>query len=121
MVFAYDSEMSLQAATELVNTASDPDTLTAVADLDDFLGRYRFTGRHERTEAELAAVRDLRPRLRALLLAERDDAVALVNEILAEVTLRPELVRTRTSTGTCTRSTMTTRSWTGSRSRPRWR
>ena len=93
MVFAYDSEMSLQAATELVNTASEPDTLTAVADLDGFLGRYRYTGRHERTLAELEAVRDLRPRLRTLLLAERDDAVALVNEILAEVTLRPALVR----------------------------
>ena len=49
MVFAYDSELSLQAATELVNTAAEPDTLTTVADLDDFLSRYRFTGRHERT------------------------------------------------------------------------
>jgi predicted RNA-binding Zn ribbon-like protein len=93
MVFAYDSEMSLQSATELVNTASTPDTLTDVADLDDFLRRYQYTGRHERTRAELESVRDLRPRLRTLLLAERDDAVALVNEILAEVTLRPEVVR----------------------------
>ena len=121
MVFAYDSELSLQAATELVNTAAEPDTLTTRADLDDFLSRYRFTGRHDRTEAELAAVRDLRPRLRALLLAERDDAVGLVNEILAEVTLRPGWCATRSSTGTCTRSTTTTRWRTGSRSRPRWR
>jgi predicted RNA-binding Zn ribbon-like protein len=64
MVFAYDSEMSLQSATELVNTASTPDTLTDVADLDDFLRRYQYTGRHERTRAELESVRDLRQRLR---------------------------------------------------------
>ena len=93
MVFAYDSEMSLQAAVELVNTASTPDTLTAVADLDDFLRRYGTPAATSAPGPSWTAVRDLRPRLRALLLAERDDAVALVNEILAEVTLRPELVR----------------------------
>ena len=93
MVFAYDSEMALQSAVELVNTASDPDTLTTVAALDEYFTRWRYTGRHERTRAELDAVRVLRPRLRELLLAERDDAVELVNAMLAEVTLRPRLVR----------------------------
>lgn len=93
MVFAYDSEMALQTAVELVDTASEPDTLTTVAALDDFVARWRFTGRHERTRAELEAVRSLRPRLRTLLLAERDTAVALVNQMLAGVQMRPELVR----------------------------
>ena len=93
MVFAYDSEMALQAAVELVNTAEEPDTLTAVADLDAFHARWRYTGRHERTRAELDAVRELRPRLRELLNTDRDRAVELVNGLLAEVTLRPELVR----------------------------
>ena len=93
MVFAYDSEMALQSAVELVNTASEPDTLSTVAALDEYLTRWRYTGRHERSRAELDAVRALRPRLRVLLLAERDDAVELVNEMLAEVTLRPRLVR----------------------------
>jgi predicted RNA-binding Zn ribbon-like protein len=93
MVFAYDSEMALQSAVELVNTASEPDTLTTVAALDEYFTRWRYTGRHERTRAELAAVRAMRPRLRELLLAERDDAVELVNAMLAEVTLRPQLVR----------------------------
>jgi len=93
MVFAYDSEMALQAAVELVNSASEPDTLTSVAALDDFFCRWRYTGRHERTRAELDSVRALRPRLRDLLLAERDDAVELVNGMLAEVSLRPRLVR----------------------------
>jgi predicted RNA-binding Zn ribbon-like protein len=93
VVFAYDSEMSLRSAVELVNTASDPDTLTSVADLDAFYSRWRYTGRHERTRAELEEVRGLRPRLRALLVADRDQAVELVNELLSEVTLRPALVR----------------------------
>ncbi len=93
MVFAYDSEMALQSAVELVNSAAEPDTLTTVATLDEYFVRWRYTGRHERTRAELDEVRALRPRLRALLLAERDDAVDLVNGMLGEVTLRARLVR----------------------------
>lgn len=93
MVFAYDSEMSLQSAVELVNSAEDPDTLDAVADLDDFWSRWRYTGRHDRTRAELEQVRALRARLRALLLAPRDEAVELVNAALSEVSFRPALVR----------------------------
>lgn len=93
MVFAYDSEMALRAAVELANTAEEPDTLTTVADLDEFLGRWRYTGRRDRTRAELDAVRAVRPRLRALLTAERDEAAGLLNSLLAEVTLRPQMVR----------------------------
>jgi predicted RNA-binding Zn ribbon-like protein len=93
MVFAYDSEMALQSAVELVNSAEEPDTVTTVAELDAFLSRWSYTGRRDRTRAELDAVRAVRPRLRGLLLADRDHAVALVNRILEEVTLRPQLVR----------------------------
>lgn len=93
MVFAYDSQIALRSAVELVNTAEAPDTLTAVADLDEFYARWCYTGRHERTRSELDAVRDLRPLLRELLVADRDTAVGLVNQRLAEVTLRPALVR----------------------------
>jgi predicted RNA-binding Zn ribbon-like protein len=93
MVFAYDSEVALQSAVELVNSAEEPDTLTTVAELDAFLGRWSYSGRRERTRAELDAVRAVRPRLRALLTAERDDAVELLNGMLEEVTLRPQLVR----------------------------
>lgn len=93
MVFAYDSEMALQSAVELVNTGENPDGLASVADLDEFYDRWRYTGRHERTRAELESVRALRPRLRALLTADRDAAVDLVNAMLGEVSLRPQLVR----------------------------
>ena len=86
--------MSLQAAVTLVNTEDDDeDTLTTVEDLDAFYDHFEYTGRHDRDQAELDAVRRLRPRLRTLLSAGRDDAVELVNEMLAAERAVPRLVR----------------------------
>lgn len=93
MLFAYDTETNLAAAVVLANSAQDPDTLTSVAELDAFYAEYGYTGRHDRTRAELDQVRALRPRLRALLTADRDQAAELVNEILAENSALPRLVR----------------------------
>lgn len=93
MVFAHDTEESLLAAVALVNSAESPGTLTTVAELGAFYDRFDYTGRHDRTRAELDQVRDLRPRLRALLLADRDEAVRMVNEILSEARAVPQLVR----------------------------
>jgi predicted RNA-binding Zn ribbon-like protein len=85
--------MALQAAATLANSALEPDTLTEVADLDALFREYQYTGRHERTLAELDAVRAVRPRLRALLAADRDTAVQMVNDMLAEARAVPRLVR----------------------------
>jgi predicted RNA-binding Zn ribbon-like protein len=85
--------MAMQAAVTLVNTAEPPDALTSVADLDAFFDRFEYSGRHDRDQAELAAVRRLRPRLRALLTAERDDAVDMVNQMLRENRALPQLMR----------------------------
>lgn len=93
MPFTHDTEVSLQAAVALVNTAEPPDTLESVADLDEFFATYEYTGRHERTRGELDAVRALRPALRELLVADRDNAVDLVNAMLAEAGALPQLVR----------------------------
>jgi hypothetical protein len=93
MAFAHDTEVSLQAAVTLVNSGVDPDTLTSLAELDAFYARFDYTGRRDGDEAELDAVRRLRPRLRTLLTAERDDAVAIVNAMLAEAKAVPRLVR----------------------------
>jgi len=93
MVFAHDTAMSLQAAVELVNTASEPDTLQTVADLDEFYSRFQYTGRHQRTRAELDEVRALRAELRSLFTASREDAVGMVNRMLAEAGAVPQLVR----------------------------
>ena len=93
MVFTHDTELALQAAVTLANSGLEPDTLTTVADLDLVWDSYDYTGRHDRTRAELDAVRALRPRLRALLTADRDAAVELVNAMLSEARAVPRLVR----------------------------
>ena len=85
--------MALQAAVALVNSAEPPDTLTSVLELDAFFDRYEYTGRHERTRAELDEVRELRSRLRELLTADRDRAAVIVNGMLAETHAVPQLVR----------------------------
>ena len=93
MVFADDTELALQAAVTLANSALEPDTLTTVAELDEVWDEFQYSGRHDRTRAELDAVRALRPRLRQLLTADREGAVELVNQMLAEARAVPQLVR----------------------------
>ncbi|MVU83987.1 RNA-binding protein [Nocardia sp. ET3-3] len=93
MIFTDDTVASMAAAVELVNSAEDPDTLTEIAQLDEFFVKHAYTGSHARTNAELAAVRAQRAPLRRLLLADRDTAVELVNAILAEHRAVPRLVR----------------------------
>lgn len=93
MTFAHDTAVSLQTAAALANSALAPDTLTTLADLDAFYAEWEYTGRRDRTLAELDEVRALRPRLRKLLLAERDQAVDGVNRMLREGSALPQLVR----------------------------
>ncbi|MDI6909699.1 CGNR zinc finger domain-containing protein [Nocardioides sp.] len=93
MPFTHDTEVSLQAAVILANSGLDPDTLTRVADLDAFYAEFEYTGRHDRDRAELDAVRAIRPALYELLTADRDQAVGIVNEMLAEAAAVPRLVR----------------------------
>ena len=93
MRFAYDTEQALLSAVDLVNSAAPPDTLTTIEELDDFYTRFGYTGRRDRTRAELDDVRAIRPRLRELLTADRDGAVELVNEMLATAQAVPRLVR----------------------------
>jgi len=93
VVFTHDTETSLLAAVALVNTAAEPDTLTTPEELESFLDEHEFTGTRLYSEAELDLVRDLRPRLRALLTSERDQAAGLVNDLLGEEHALPQLVR----------------------------
>lgn len=85
--------MALQAAVALVNSAEEPESLATVDDLEDLFTRFGYTGRHDADEAELEEVRGVRPRLRALLVADRDRAVQLLNAMLAEAQAVPRLVR----------------------------
>jgi predicted RNA-binding Zn ribbon-like protein len=93
MRFAHDTEVSLQAAVTLANSAEPPDTLDTVDALDEFYAEFEYTGRRDGDDAELAAVRALRPALRELLTSDRDRAVELVNEMLADAGALPQLVR----------------------------
>lgn len=93
MLFAHDTEASLVAAVELVNSAEEPDTLTEIAHLDEFFVRHLYSGARTHDEAELAAVRALRAPLRRLLTSDRDTAVRLVNDTLATYHAVPQLVR----------------------------
>lgn len=93
MAFAHDTEAALLAAVELVNSAEEPDTMTTSDQLAEFFGRHDYTGKLDGGDAELDAVRALRPELRALLTSSRDDAVPIVNRLLAEADALPQLVR----------------------------
>jgi len=93
VVFTHDTEVALQAAVALVNSAESPDTLTTVDELAEWFTEYSFTGRRDADEDELEGVRALRPVLRELLTSDRDDAAEIVNAMLAEAAAVPRLVR----------------------------
>jgi len=99
MVFTHDSDVSLQGAAGLVNTMAgsvpgdfDVDRLVTREQLDDFVREWRWTGGRTHDDAELKAVRALRPRLRALWLMDEDAAVVTVNALLSEAEALPRLV-----------------------------
>lgn len=93
MDFTHDTVVALQAAAALVNSSREPDTLAEIADLDTLWAEFAYSGRRDGDADELDAVRALRPVLRELLTAERDDAVGMVNTMLAEAGAVPRLVR----------------------------
>lgn len=93
MNFTDDTAEALRAAVWLANSAESPDTLETLADEATFLAEFPYSGRLDRDAAELAALRAARPRLRAMLLAPRDEMAEHVNTTLAEAHLAPRLVR----------------------------
>lgn len=70
--------------------AEDLDSLPALL---AFYERWGYTGSEPRSAKDVTDVLDIRARLRALLTAQRDDAVAIINEILREQAALPQLVR----------------------------
>ena len=94
MLFAHDTEMALQAAAALVNTAADDvEELPDVASLDAFVTEWGWTGSRRRSRAELDEVRALRPGLHQLWELGEDEVVAQVNRMLREAGALPQLVR----------------------------
>jgi len=93
MAFAHDTAAALAATAALVNTAGrGGEQLPDVAALDRFLRTHGWTGRHDRTEAELRSVRALRPRLRRLWYEDEHGVVEIVNQMLRDARALPQLI-----------------------------
>jgi predicted RNA-binding Zn ribbon-like protein len=94
MAFTHDTELSLSATAALVNTGRAPvEEMPDVASLDQFIADWEWTGSRTHDEAELAAVLRLRSRLARLWEMTSDEAVVLVNGLLAEANALPQLVK----------------------------
>lgn len=94
MLFADDTEAALAAAAGLVNTTgSAGERLPDLVALDDFVQTWGWTGSRAGSEAELRAVRDLRPRLRQLWDADEARVVEIVNALLLHEKALPQLVK----------------------------
>jgi predicted RNA-binding Zn ribbon-like protein len=93
MIFTDDTVEAMRAAVYLVNSAEQPDTLTSAEDFQSFLDAFPYTGRIDHDADELEALRALRPRLRSMMLASRDDMVDSVNTALRDVTFDAHVVR----------------------------
>jgi predicted RNA-binding Zn ribbon-like protein len=94
VLFAHDTSAALVLATDLVNTLRQgDDALTGTAALDALLGRHHITPRVPAAPADLAAVKALRPRLRAVWETPGDrERAALLNGLLRDSDARPWLI-----------------------------
>jgi predicted RNA-binding Zn ribbon-like protein len=94
LLFAHDTEHALIEVAALINTAgADHEGLPDIAALDAFARTWGWTGRRDRDEAELRAVRALRPQLRAVWETDEDGVVAIVNQLLRDGHALPQLVK----------------------------
>jgi predicted RNA-binding Zn ribbon-like protein len=94
LIFAHDTEVALASAAALVNTASAGiEQLSDLAALDSFVDEWGWTGSRRHDQAELRAVRALRPRLRRVWDGDEDAAVRIVNELLREARALPQLLK----------------------------
>ncbi|WP_438353067.1 CGNR zinc finger domain-containing protein [Microbacterium sp. CJ88] len=94
MVFIHDTKQALTAAVALVNTLPGQlraDTLRTPEDLDAYLVINPYSAVTRRDQAQVDAVRGIRPRLRALWDVDRVGAVPLVNGMLHDGRALPRL------------------------------
>ena len=90
MHFAPDTVESLEFAVLLGNThelasRTGSDELVTVSEVQALITQFRFSGRIDRDDDEVAEVRDVRDRIRGVWKLTRDDALA--ERIQAEVGL----------------------------------
>lgn len=93
MLFAHDTEVALEAAAALVNTAQPhADALPDPPALAAFIEKWGWTGQRRGDGVELDEVRALRPRLRRLWQLDEDAVAAEVNALLRQAGALPQLV-----------------------------
>ena len=97
MPFTPDTIDALRYAVDLVNTqagrAGTEDTLSTTDELAGWLEEHPWSGVVRGDEAELRAVRRLRPRLEQLWEVEDESRVDIVNALLRDGRALPQLVR----------------------------
>jgi predicted RNA-binding Zn ribbon-like protein len=94
LIFAHDTEVALAAAAALVNSGrGSAEQLPDPAALDEFTAAWQWTGKRTHDQAELEAVRGLRPRLERLWDMGEDDGAELVNNLLRAARALPQLVK----------------------------
>jgi hypothetical protein len=93
VIFAHDTTFALVTATDLVNTClRGSEGLPDTGALEVFLDKHEFTGRRDRTQAELGAVHAVRARLRGAWEASGTAEVAeIANGLLRDAGARPWL------------------------------
>lgn len=98
MHFAPDSEETLEFTVALADTMpsasrSGEDGLATVGQLEEFLDRWGYSGRRDHNERELREVREVRDLLPSLWTLGTDDAVQVINRMLADARALPHLFR----------------------------
>jgi predicted RNA-binding Zn ribbon-like protein len=94
LLFTHDTEVSLTATAALINTGrGGKENLPDIRALDTFVDGWQWTGSRAHDQAELDAVRRLRPLLSGVWYATKDEAAALVNTLLKDANALPQLVK----------------------------
>jgi predicted RNA-binding Zn ribbon-like protein len=98
MVFSPDTDVTLLHAAALANTGpalgeEEREDLPDLAALLAWMDRWEWTGRRPDSEAEVDAVRRLRPRLREIWSLDEDGLVEAANGLLEQGRALPRLVR----------------------------
>ena len=94
-MFSHDTEQSLQAVVDLVNSDPDlggPEGLPDVETLRVFVATHRISGAEDLSSRDLQAVRKTRRGFAAFFgLEDVETAAALANALLAKASMRPRL------------------------------
>lgn len=97
MLFTHDTDLMLQCAAVLVNTApsaasGESERLPGLEELRRYFEEWGYTGHLLGTEAELQQVRAMRSRLRTAWQMDTEELVDEVNLLLREGQALPQLV-----------------------------